>query len=182
MNAHICFQTWYNGSPKEKFSEARRIFAHLQEQQKVDPSLLAELEALRGNCQLLADQMTAMQMGPLCSACASRPGGGCCSAYMADNTDSIQILINLLLGIRIEQPQPAEDDCCFLGSHGCLFMAKPIFCLNYNCSHIASGSDPEALALLEHLTGKVLCQQTRIESIILDHLRHCRDAFRRIRL
>jgi len=174
MNAHTSFQSWYNGSPKEKLAEAKSLLAYLQEQEKIDASLLAEIAALRSGCQRLAEQMTSMQLGPLCSACASRPGGGCCSAYMADNTDSIQILINLLLGIGIEQREPADSDCCFLGPQGCLFMAKPIFCLNYNCSHIVAKSDSETLARLEHLTGKVLSQQTRIESMLLESLRHGR--------
>ena len=174
MMAHTYFQSWYNGCPKEKLAEAKSLLAYLQKQHKIDAPLLMEIAALRSGCQLLTEQMTSMQLGPLCSTCASRPGGGCCSAYMADNTDSIQILINLLLGMDIEQREPADSDCCFLGPQGCLFMAKPIFCLNYNCSHIVGRSHPEALARLEHHTGKVLCQQTQIESMLLESLRHGR--------
>ncbi len=171
MNAPQSFQSWYNGSPKEKLSEAKRLFAVLHQQQKVDGPLLLEIRSLNSNCQLLGQQMTDMELGRLCSGCAARPGGGCCSAYMADNTDTIQMLINLLLGQSIEQREPADTDCCFLGPCGCQFMAKPIFCLNYNCSHIMNGSSAESLVRLERLSGRVLSQQTRIESMLLERLR-----------
>ncbi|MDD2465058.1 MAG: hypothetical protein PHI97_13760 [Desulfobulbus sp.] len=169
------FQIWYNSNPEDKLSQAKLLQEYIQHKQMVDTSLHKELELLRNGCHALGTQMTTMDLGRLCSLCAARPGGGCCSAYMADNTDSIQILINLLLGKEIYQREPADHDCCFLGPSGCLFMAKPIFCLNYNCSHIATGSGSTELALLEQRAATVLSQQTRIESILLERLRHCSE-------
>ncbi|MGD9948134.1 MAG: hypothetical protein AB7U29_06590 [Desulfobulbus sp.] len=175
MYASKRFQTWYNGSPKEKLSQAQILLEHLRQKKMLDTALLKEIEFLRSGCLRLAAQMVDMALGRLCGSCASRPDGGCCSAYMADNTDSIQILINLLLGMEIVRREPNDSDCCFLGSMGCLFMAKPIFCLNYNCIHIVTGSDSAALALLEQLAAAVLSQQTRIETIVLERLLHCND-------
>jgi hypothetical protein len=90
---------------------------------------------------------------------------------MADNTDSLQILINLMLGADIQQRQPADANCCFLGPGGCLFPAKPIFCLNYNCTHILRGADRATLTLLDQCSASVLSRQTLIESLLMDRVR-----------
>jgi hypothetical protein len=165
------FHTWYDGSPAEKLSQAQALFDRLGREGLIDALLTGELDLLRADCQRLADQMEDMALGRLCSRCATQPGGGCCSAYMAGNTDSLLILINLLLEIKIHQRQPPDADCCFLGPNGCLFMAKPIFCLNYNCSHIQNGTDSATLARLEQRAAAVLSRQTRIETLLLDRLR-----------
>ena len=165
------FQLWYNGTPAEKLAQARLLQQDLGEQLLADAAFTDELEQLRHRCQALTDQMQAMAMGILCTACATRADGGCCSAYMADNTDSLQILINLLLEQTVQLREPADSECCFLGPTGCPFMAKPIFCLNYNCHHIQTGNEPAVLALLEQRAAAVLSQQTAIESLLLERLR-----------
>ena len=113
-----------------------------------------------------------MDLGRLCGGCAARPGGGCCSAYMADNTDSLQMLINLLLGVKVAQQQESGENCCFLGVQGCLFLVKPIFCLNYNCTHILDSAEPANLEVLYHRAAAVLSQQTKIEGLLIEALRN----------
>ena len=163
--------TWYDGSPTEKLAQAHALFDRLDREKMIDAPLSREIDQLRTDCQRLAAQMEAMALGHLCSGCAARPGGGCCGAPMADNTDSLQILINLLLGVDVAQRLPIDGECCFLGPTGCLFAAKPIFCLNYNCSHILAGADRASLACLERRAAAVLGRQTLIESLLLDRLR-----------
>lgn len=165
------FQHWYHGTPAEKLAQARLLQQELGEQLFADTAIKAALAQMRHHCQALSDQMQAMAMGVLCTTCAARADGGCCSAYMADNTDSLQILINLLLGQAVQLREPADSECCFLGATGCPFMAKPIFCLNYNCHHIQTGSNPDALILLEQRAAAVLSQQTAIESLLLERVR-----------
>jgi hypothetical protein len=171
MHTPAPFHTWYDGSPAEKLSQAQTLFDRLGREGLIDALLTGEIDLLRADCQRLAAQMEVMALGRLCSRCATQPGGGCCSAYMAGNTDSLLILINLLLEIKIHQRQPPDADCCFVGPSGCLFMAKPIFCLNYNCSHIQNGTDSATLACLEQYAAAVLSRQTRIETLLLDRLR-----------
>lgn len=162
---------WYDGSPAEKLAQAQSLFNRLDREGLIDAALSREIDLLRTACQRLATQMEAMELGRLCRSCAARAGGGCCSAFMADNTDSLQILINLLLGVDVSQRHPLDADCCFLGPKGCLFAAKPIFCLNYNCSHIVAGATPASLACLEQRAAAVLSRQTLIESLLLDRFR-----------
>nr|WP_320009967.1 hypothetical protein [uncultured Desulfobulbus sp.] len=171
MLIHQQLQCWYSGTPKEKLGHAFALHTLLQDNPPIEGVLEEALASLQHSCEQLSQQMTHMHMGALCSACASQANGGCCSAYMADNTDSIQILINLLLGRNIVLREPTDSECCFLGPQGCLFMAKPIFCLNYNCTHIVHRAAPLDLHQLEQRAAKVLGQQTTIETWILDHLR-----------
>ncbi|MCL1981250.1 MAG: hypothetical protein FWG62_09290 [Proteobacteria bacterium] len=165
-------RTLYEGPPAEKLARAKTLHAQLTLTLGEMSSLVDELGRLRLSCQTLAGQMEAMELGLLCSHCAARPGGGCCSAFMADNTDVLQILINLLLDAPVAMRPASEEDCCFLGPTGCLFPAKPIFCLNYNCTHILTHADPADLILLEQRAAAVLSRQTRIEGMLLDAVRN----------
>jgi hypothetical protein len=90
---------------------------------------------------------------------------------MAGNTDCLQILINLLLDVAVDQRDNEADACCFLGEQGCQFLAKPIFCLNYNCTHIRTTARTGEMAALFRLTGEVLGRQTRVEMLLLEELR-----------
>lgn len=161
----------YSGEPAEKLATARRLHVELHNRLAQIPGLAHALADVRHQAQLLSDHMHAMDLGQLCSRCAASPGGGCCSATMTGNTDGIQILLNLLLGVAVEFRADSGENCGFLGPRGCLFPLKPIFCLNYNCSHILKDSDPDALALLFQCANAVLSRQTTIETMLLNELR-----------
>ena len=161
----------YSGEPAEKLATARRLYAELHDRLMQIPDLAQALAEVQHQARLLSDHMRAMELGRLCSRCAASPGGGCCSAVMAGNTDVIQILLNLLLGVAVEFRSDSGEDCGFLGPQGCLFPLKPIFCLNYNCSHILKGAEPESLALLYQRANAVLSRQTAIETMLIAKLR-----------
>ncbi|ADW17078.1 hypothetical protein Despr_0904 [Desulfobulbus propionicus DSM 2032] len=163
-------QTCYDGTPMDKLARARALLAGLPAMEH-DPCLQAELQQLRRHAELLDEQMRAMHLGPLCSGCAAQPGGGCCSAFMAGNSDALQLLINLLLDVPLAFDAYSGDSCGFLGPRGCRFLIKPIFCLNYNCSHILNSADPADLTLLYQRSGAVLSCQTRIETSLIERLR-----------
>lgn len=55
------------------------------------------------------------------------------------------------MGINVTIQHKNDIDCCFLGSHGCILPIKPIFCLNYNCTHIQGAATPEEMRLLENM-------------------------------
>ena len=171
QDAHF-MQTYYSGTPAEKLTQAHALFAELADRLTASHGFQGELDQLRQHSLALNQHMRTMDLGRLCSGCAARPGGGCCSAYMADNTDSLQMLINLLLGISIVQQQDSGGNCCFLGVQGCLFLVKPIFCLNYNCTHILDSTAPVKLEILYHRAAAVLSQQTKIEGVLIEALRN----------
>lgn len=116
----------------------------------------------------LKGQMEIMAMGHTCSWCARRPGGGCCSHSMAGENDVLQLLMNLLAGVELQIQQQRVDECVFLGETGCVLRFKPMFCLNYNCSHIRKRADRQALLLLEKKTGTLLTRQAELETRLVD--------------
>jgi hypothetical protein len=162
----------YEGRPTEKLAAAEKLHTALEPHLKDLPRLTGELDRLRLACEALSCRMTDMNLGRLCGCCAARTGGGCCSAYMADNTDAVQILINLLMGATVALQPDSEENCCFLGPNGCIFPVKPVFCLNYNCTHILTGAIPDNLSVLYRLAAAVLTRQTRIEGLLLQIVRH----------
>jgi hypothetical protein len=168
--AAFFMQTYYSGTVTAKLTAANELLGS-QATRFASPAIQKGLEGLRQQAFVLEQHMQAMELGRLCSLCASQPGGGCCSAYMADNTDSILMLINLLLGIKVQIRNSHEESCCFLGEQGCLFLVKPIFCLNYNCKAILDSAGSDALGSLYRLAGAVLSKQTRLETLLLDALK-----------
>jgi hypothetical protein len=163
-------QTYYSGTVAAKLTVARGLYEGQAPDFIASPVVNEALERLR-HCALALDgQMRAMDLGLLCGRCAARPGGGCCSAFMAGNTDSILLLINLLLGVTVQSRNNGEENCCYLGDRGCLFLVKPIFCLNYNCKHILDRTDTKNLEALYRFAAGVLSQQTRVESLLLEAL------------
>lgn len=133
-----------------------------------DAALRADVESLKKYGQQLGSHMAAAGMGKLCIRCGAGQGGGCCSLYMANETDAIQMLMNMLTGIRIREVNNDGKECCYLGKDGCLFLFKPMFCLNYNCRQIFDALSSEEICELEHLTGQLLTRQYEVEKRILD--------------
>ncbi|NLX19999.1 MAG: hypothetical protein GXY53_12080 [Desulfobulbus sp.] len=160
----------YSGSPVEKVDIARRLYAVFFDQLPQIPQLSSTLITLQHHAMNLNVHMQSMGLGQLCSRCAAGPGGGCCSAYMADNCDVIQILLNLLMDVRVTFDTKSTVSCGFLGPSGCLFHIKPIFCLNYNCTHILRGAASQDLSVLYRFANTVLSGQTDAEAMLLSAL------------
>ncbi len=163
-------QTYYSGTITEKLAVARELYTRHAARLTASPLFQEELDLLQRHALALGDYMQSMGLGRLCGHCAARDNGGCCSASMADNTDALLLLINLLLGIRVQGRNMEDEYCCFLGEQGCLFLVKPIFCLNYNCKNILDSAEPGSLKSLYRLAATVLSQQTKVESLLLNTL------------
>jgi hypothetical protein len=160
-------EDFFSGSIAEKLERAQQMFVLLQQEKVQAEELCSLLFSLRAAAAELDEHMGAMAMGTLCSTCAAKPKGGCCSAYMADNVDVAQLLINMLLGVRVVRDNPEGDECCFLGAAGCIFLIKPIFCLNYNCKQIVTTSSQGDLHRLDILSGRVLQSHLALEEYLL---------------
>ena len=157
---------YYSGSVREKLCTARRLYQRHGPRLSGNRDVTRSLQALQHKAAALEQQMQTMNMGARCRACAARVGGGCCSSYMAGNTDAVVLLINLLLGVAIE-PIDNGDECCYLGAGGCMFLIKPIFCLNYNCSHIQQAATRGEMKALDLRAGALLSEQIALENLLL---------------
>lgn len=160
----------YQGSIASRLTTARSIVDQIRPQLENDQWFQIEFELLYHYADELDRHMNHMDMGALCSKCAATPDGGCCSLYMSGETDAIQMAINILAGIEVECVRDDGEQCRFLQEEGCLFRFKPMFCLNYNCSHINEAASSEDSEKLERATGNLLRQQYRIEQYILGQI------------
>ncbi len=161
----------YGGEIGAKLEVTKRLFLFYGEQLAKDPQVSAYMTSALGLHKALRRQMELMEMDRICTECAQGKGGGCCSAAFAGETDVIQLLMNLLAGVVVDVQHNNEKECCYLGPKGCIFLFKPIFCLNYNCPRITSGGRQHALLTLEQRTGKLLSAQHDLENRLIDFLR-----------
>lgn len=163
-------EQYYSGSVEDTLSTAEKLYAAygLRLLQKTD--IVFHLDRLLQVNAALNEQMLIMKMGERCAACAATAKGGCCSSYMAANTDAILLLINLLMKIKVARQHNNAVDCCYLGLHGCSLQIKPIFCLNYNCIHILHAATASEMKQLEKRVASLLNEQTTLETRILEEL------------
>ena len=110
--------------------------------------------------------MRSMGMFELCAECGGQLAGGCCSAKMANETESMLVLINLSAGLEVSRKRDDEDECCFLGPKGCSLKFKPIYCLNYLCRQIYTDSSSEQIARIQGATAECLNQLVVVEELL----------------
>ncbi len=162
------YTLFYSGDVAVKLAVAQDLYARYGQALVQRPDIMAQLALVETSERALQVQMGAMAMGATCTQCASRQGGGCCSRYMAAENDVLQLLMNLLAGIQVVFQQDDGIECCFLGKAGCVLSFKPMFCLNYICTHIKGEGNPATLLLLEQRTGALLRKQADMEQLLLD--------------
>lgn len=162
------YSLFYSGDVLVKLAAARELYARYGQVLVLRLDIMSQLAGLQVSEQALQARMGSMGMGETCSRCASRQGGGCCSRFMAGENDVLQLLMNMLAGVEVSIQQEGMAECCFLGVAGCILTMKPMFCLNYNCSHIKGKEGSDSLLLLEQRTGDLLRQQARLEELLLD--------------
>ena len=150
-----------------KIDIARHLFKASGDRLKSDPAVKEKLLLLLRLTDVLREQMRSMGIFELCGRCGSSPAGGCCSAEMANESDAVLLFMNMLLDREVAIRRDDDFECCFLGKRGCTLILKPIFCLNYNCEKIMTGSSKKNLAELERATAGLLGEQTALENMIL---------------
>jgi hypothetical protein len=180
--AAFALQTYYSGTAADKLAVARNLYMRYAARLTASLLLSEELEILRHHTLALGEHMQSMGMSRICSHCATRNDGGCCSTHMAGNTDALLLLINMLFGIQVQCRNFEDENCCFLGEQGCLFLVKPIFCLNYNCKNIIDSAKSGSLKTLCRLAATVLSQQTKMESLLLDTLSYYSRSDKQVKL
>lgn len=160
------FTDLYFGSVSVKRQTAYTLFKQHGNILFAHSAIQQQLHDLVDRSSLLSIQMASMGMNEVCRNCGSKPGGGCCSNFMAGETDGILLLINLMLGVDVKVQHNDTIECCYLGKKGCVLKVKPIFCLNYNCRKISQGNPEESLTILNKVAGRVLCKLVEIEEAI----------------
>jgi hypothetical protein len=165
-------QELYHSDFKAKLLIAHQLYQQNGEALRALPLVRQSLAVLEHHAQLLQEQMASLNLAPLCSNCALKPGGGCCSLYMADENDAVLFLINLLAGYPISIQKDDGFECYLLAPRGCILRFKPIFCLNYNCHAIKTHTDAAILSSYLAASAQLLQSQWQMETHILAYLRN----------
>jgi hypothetical protein len=145
---------------------AHRLHREFGDRLKVNQEIHENLSQLLHLQEEVTEAMRYMGMPELCTECGGRTAGGCCSAMMANETDSMLLLINLGAGFDVSPKRDDDYECCFLGPEGCSLKFKPFLCLNYLCRQIQTESSPEQLARLQGATSEFLGQILVLEELI----------------
>lgn len=161
----------YFSDVEVKRETAVRLYQEFGQSLLALPEITDALDRLKLSSRDLTSRMAGMNMFSLCKRCGAQAGGGCCSAFMANETDAILLMINMLLGVRVSPQRDDSFECRYLGPEGCIFMVKPIFCLNYNCRHILDGNESHVLKDLELAAAAVLQEQVALEGRILSFIK-----------
>jgi hypothetical protein len=161
------YHLFYRGDVYEKLGLARRIWGRFGPQLRENGGIVSGLDTVMEKGVVLSACMDGMGMARICSGCAAREGGGCCSLFMAGENDVLQLVMNMLAGVPVETVCTDGIHCCFLGERGCVLTLKPMFCLNYNCREIHKQGAGEPIRLLEKVAGDLLQSQHALEQLLL---------------
>ena len=159
-------ESLYFGDLRHKMENAHRLHREFGARLEANQEVQAHLNQLLHLREEVNEAMRCMGMPELCTECGGRTAGGCCSAMMANETDSMLLLINLSAGFEVSQKRDDDYECCFLGPEGCSLKFKPFLCLNYLCRQIQAESSPEQLARLQDATSEFLGQILVLEELI----------------
>lgn len=157
----------YSGSVRSRIEVSKRILGDIGEQLRENTVFQEKFTLLKQYAADVNSHMERMNLGSLCTRCSTLPSGGCCSLYMSAETDAIQLSLNALAGVDVRFMRQDGEGCVFLGETGCIFIFKPMFCLNYTCDHIKETGSHSHLQTLEHLSGRLLGKQYQVEQSIL---------------
>lgn len=167
LEKHQLTSVIYGGKVSSRLHFAQQLFRQYGQQLHNNQIVADALQALC-DCQTeLVRHMAGMGMTSHCLQCVAANGGGCCSHFMAGETDGLQLLMNILVGVDVKRVRDDNSECRYLGEHGCIFRFKPMFCLNYNCQRILTSSTASSIRQLEQQTGKLLGRQYAMEQLLL---------------
>ena len=85
-----------------------------------------------------------------CTKCALQDGGSCCGSGIENKFDVVNLLINLLLGVKLPSKPWDPTGCWFLGEKGCLITARHVICVNFMCRRLYDRLSPEALKVVQY--------------------------------
>ena len=163
-------ESLYFGDVSSKIENAHRLHREFGARLRADQEIQKSMSHLVQLEKKVAEAMRSMGMFELCAECGAQPGGGCCSAKMANETDSMLLLINLSAGFEVSRKRDDDYECCFLGPKGCSLKFKPFYCLNYLCRQIYADSSSEQLACIQGVTAEYLGQLVAVENLLRQQL------------
>ena len=143
-------------SIKEKIDQAHRLYAAWGESLRQDPSIRTLLNKLQGCIEKTKGSMLKLGVVAECKHCEEKEGGSCCGTGIEKKYDVELLLMNLLLEVSLQDKQPSQNSCYFLGEKGCKLTARDVLCVNYICEKLRKKLTIEELIVLQTCAGEEL--------------------------
>ena len=105
-----------------------------------------------------------------CKRCDEEEGGSCCGAGIENRYPPPLLLINLLLGQALPAERCFANSCFFLGTDGCMLMARDVLCINYLCTGFQKSLAHEDLVRLQTVTGEEMETVFRVHEAVKQFL------------
>jgi len=134
----------------------------------VGEARLDELDRLAAEVEA---RMREVGIERLCAECGREFDGACCTAHISEQSDALQLLLNLMLGCEVETFECGPDACRFLGPGGCSVQLKPMICINHLCPELRQALPAADLDRVAHATADLLNAQVEAEDLVLAWLR-----------
>jgi hypothetical protein len=143
-------------SIEEKIEEARALLDAVEDRLRDDPRVRDLLCRFEANVRTSKQAMRALGVVAACKWCEEQEGGSCCGVGIENRYDSVQLLINLLLGACLPDRHAYPDSCYFLQADGCCLSARHVLCVNYLCAALKQTLSQEDLIALQTIVGEEL--------------------------
>lgn len=147
-----------------RISRAKELFEQYGQGLLKDPCLTDRLELFAAEIEKSKELMSKLNVPGTCSYCAtSIKGGGCCGEQVATWFDPVLLLLNLLMGVPLQDKGYYEGSCIFLGKDGCTLKARYHFCVNYLCKRLIEMLGENGVEALRRQYGKELFLSWELE-------------------
>ena len=119
------------------------------------------------------DLVKNLEVNEICSSCADERTGGCCYYGVETWYSKTILLMNLLMGIEIQETRKFEKNCLFVDEKGCRLKARFKPCIHHLCQRIRNTLNQHDFLRLRAMTNHEIKLGVRAESAIRDFI-NCR--------
>lgn len=150
-----------DSSIQDKISWANECYKKNKETFLRDKKLKALLESFHKAASQSLKEMSEIGIVSECRKCEEEDGGTCCGAGIENRYSGTLLLINLILGAKLQHKRIDSQGCYFLGGQGCSLRARHVICVNYICQKITDTIPHQMIQQLRENEG------TELETLFL---------------
>ncbi len=137
----------------EKIEWADSLFEEFGSDLLKDPRIQDVLSRYRAAIAETSKVMEETGVIAECTDCAINDGGSCCGKGIEAKFTVALLLLNRLLGSRLDKERQDMDGCWFLGERGCKIAARHTICVNYLCKRLQRNIARNKLQRLQRYIG-----------------------------
>jgi len=151
---------------QKEIKRAKDLFDQYKDGILQDEDCMILLSNYRVAIEKNLDTMRKSDMDKCCALCSENRMGGCCASGIENWYEHVLLLVNLLMGVDLGKTGEIGGCCMFLGSTGCILVARHSFCVNYMCEDLKNSLSPSSLKTLMTRAGEEISCGIRVEQVI----------------